>query len=48
MAGGPVERQRTAPVMADEHDAVQPHRREPLVKVTGVVVEPVRDVWFAG
>ena len=47
MAGGPVERERAAPVMADEHDAVQPQLVEPLVEVTGMVVEGVRDLWLA-
>jgi hypothetical protein len=48
MPGSPVERERAAPVVADQDDAVQLNAVEPCVEIAGVVGEGVGDVGLAG
>src|SRR6266542_4063411 len=48
VASSPVERQRAAPVVADEHHVVERECVEPRVEVPRVIGELVRAVWLTG
>src|SRR5439155_26253401 len=48
MAGGPVEPEGTAPIVADDRDVPQVEGVEPGVQITGVVGEVVGDRRLAG
>jgi hypothetical protein len=49
-AGGarrPVEGERAAPIVSDQHDAIEPERVEPGIEIAGVIAEFVGDVRLA-
>jgi hypothetical protein len=46
VAGRPVQGERLAPVVTDQHDSVQRHAVEPRLLLPGLILKPVSDLWL--